>query len=301
MKSATKRSILNGSMLASLCAALSVASLASWGIDTLPLETKQFPQGTLYVLKVPAKSRFTVKPFLTGSLSPIDAQVWQNAQGGKAPIFLLNGGYFDPLNGLTTSFVFQKGALAGDPRVNPQLVNNPKLASYLPKIFNRSEFRSYLCETNGNRFETRYDITPHNAPIPDKCLLQSSLGAGPTLLPKIESVAEGFIDHNPQGRLTRDPIGICARNARSVIGLTAKGDVLMMMGAQNRNEVKGSGFSLPDMARLLEARGAIKAMALDGGSSSSFFYNGKAEYGKVGKNGEWVKRPVKSVLLVVPQ
>lgn len=267
----------------------------------LQLEQKQFPQGTLYVLNVRANSGFKVQPFLSNRLATIESPVWQNLGKGKAPVFLINGGFFDPNNSLTTSFVFQEGALAGDPRVNPQLVNNPKLVPYLPKIFNRSEFRTYLCQSKDNRVKTRYDIVPHNDPIPDKCLLQESLGAGPSLLPKVEDYAEGFVDYNAQGKLTRDPIGVCARNARSVVGLTPNGDVLLMMGTQNQGKPQGSGFSLADMAGLLKARGAQKAMSLDGGSSSSLLFAGKPIYGKASKDGSWVKRPVKSVLMVLPQ
>lgn|GEM_PF-1160516 len=267
----------------------------------LPLEQKHFPNGTIYVLTVPARSIYRVRPFLSTVLSPIDAPVWQSAVPGKKPVFLLNGGFFDPKNSLTTSFLVQKGAIVGDPRLNPQLVNNPKLVPYLPKIFNRPEFRTYLCQAKDNRVETQYDIALHNDPIPDKCLLQSSLGAGPTLLPNLDDYEQGFVDYNPQGKLTRDPIGVCVRNARSVIGLTAKGDVILMMGAQTAKDAKGSGFTLPEMAGLLKARGAQKAMALDGGSSASLFYNGKPIYGKAAKEGGWLRRPVKSVLLVLPQ
>lgn len=267
----------------------------------LQLEKKQFPQGTLYVLKVPANSGFRVRPFLSSTLATIESPVWQNAVKGPKPLFLINAGFFDPNNSLTTSFVFQGGALVGDPRVNPQLVNNPKLVPYLPKIFNRSEFRSYLCQSQGDRVKTRYDIVPHGDPIPNQCLLQESLGAGPNLLPKLEDFTEGFVDYNAQGKLTRDPIGVCARNARSVVGLAPNGDVILMMGAQNQGKSYGSGFSLADMAALLKARGAQKAMSLDGGSSSSLFFEGKAIYGKASKDGTWVKRPVKSVLMVLPQ
>lgn len=316
-----KRILLSLTLLGCLGFALS-CNLQSWSLESnkpsakgktaiarvdldnsteLPLEQKQFPQGTLYVMTVPAHSTFRVKPAISTVLAAIDAPVWQSAVPGKKPIFLINGGFFDPNNSLTTSFVAQKGSIVGDPRMNPQLVNNPKLVPYLPKIFNRPEFRSYLCQTQGHRVETQYDIVLHNTPIPDKCLLQSALGAGPTLLPSLEDFAQGFVDYNPQGKLTRDPIGVCARNARSVVGLTAQGDVIIMMTAQNPQNPKSSGFSLPEMAALLKARGAQKAMALDGGSSSSLFYDGKPIYGKVSKDGGRVKRPVKSVLMVVPQ
>jgi exopolysaccharide biosynthesis protein len=39
-------------------------------------------------------------------------------------------------------------------------------------------------------------------------------------------------------------------------------------------------------------------MNLDGGSSSSFYYEGKTFYGKVDNEGNPLRRPVLSVLLV---
>jgi exopolysaccharide biosynthesis protein len=48
----------------------------------------------------------------------------------------------------------------------------------------------------------------------------------------------------------------------------------------------------------MKTLGVNKAMNLDGGSSSSFYYDGKAFYGKVDGQGERVERSVKSVLLL---
>jgi hypothetical protein len=192
-------------------------------VQKLMLEQKQFAQGKLYALKVPKSSGYRVVPVLSKTLANIESPLWQNASGLKKPIFLINGGFFDPNNSLTTSFVFNKGMLTGDPRINPQLMNNPKLVPYLPKIFNRSEFRVYLCQKQQGVFETEYDIVPHNEPIPATCLLQDSLGAGPALLPKLEDFNEGFVDYNASGKITRDPVGVCSKNARSVVGLTKQG------------------------------------------------------------------------------
>lgn len=268
--------------------------------STLPMEQKRFPQGILYVLKVPANAGYKVVPTISKTLASVDSQLWKNGTQSSKPTFIINGGFFDPANSLTTSFVFEDGIMVGDPRINPQLVNNPKLIPYLPKIFNRPEFRVYLCQDDGGQFNTRYDITPHNSPIPDKCLLQDSLGAGPSLLPQLSDFNEGFVDYNAAGKLTRDPIGVCAKNARSAVGITKNGDVLLMMGAQDPTHPKTTGFTLSDIASLLKARGAVKAMALDGGSSSSLVYNGKAIWGKVNQGGSYIKRPVKSVLIVTP-
>lgn len=263
------------------------------------LERKTFPQGTFYALKVPVDSPFRVSPALSKTLAVVDSPHWKTLVK-PSPVFLINGGFFDPGNSLSASFVFESGMLTGDPRINPQLVNNPSLTPYLPKIFNRSEFRVYLCRKASAPFQTRYDITTHQSPIPGDCLLQSSLGAGPALLPKLEDKQEGFVDDDASGKRIRDPIGVCQRNARSAVAITARGDVILAMGAQNPAEAKNSGFTLAEMASLLKARGAVKAMALDGGSSTALVYQGQPFFGKRGKEGGFVKRPVKSVLVVLP-
>lgn len=268
------------------------------------LEQKQFPQGRIYVFQVPAQSDYKVLPAVSKTLANVKSDLWQAATigaAGKNPIFIINGGFFDPSNSLTTSFIFQGGLLTADPRINPNLVNNDKLLSYLPKIFNRPEFRLYLCQKPSGSFQTRYDIAPRNTPVPQDCLLQSALGAGPTLLPQVEDLSEGFVDYNAAGKLIRDPVGTCSLNARSAVGITEKGDVLLLMAAQNASKPNGSGFNMTDLANLLKARGAVKAMALDGGSSSGFWHKGQAVFGKFGNNSVPIIRPVKSVLMVVPR
>lgn len=258
------------------------------------LEQKKFPSGTVYILTIPKDSRFKVVPLMTETLAGIESKAWQ----ANKPIFIINGGYFDPNNRLTTSFVYLQGVLAGDPRLNTRLVDNPKLQPYLPSIFNRTEFRVYHCQGNGVS-RTRYDITLHDAAPPAGCILRDAVGAGPALLPKMTEREEAFVDYNEQDKITRDPIGVCAKNARSALGLTSQGDVIIAMGAQDPANPKNSGFNLEDMATLLKARGAVKAIGLDGGSSSGILYQGKPYYGKFNANGTPVKRPVKSVLAVI--
>ncbi|HEY9687657.1 MAG TPA: phosphodiester glycosidase family protein [Coleofasciculaceae cyanobacterium] len=263
---------------------------------SLRLEQKAFPDGTLYSLRVPAGSPYQIAPVLSEKLAGIEAMVWK----AKKPLFIINGGFFDPQNSLTTSYVSQDGALMGDPRLNPRLVDNPKLAPYLPKIFDRSEFRVYQCQADGG-LTLRYDITRHSAETPKECRLQSAIGAGPVLLPQVTDYEEGFVDYNTQGKVSRDPIGVCAKNARSAVGLTEQGDVILVMGAQDPAKPKNSGFNLQEMASLLKSRGAVKALALDGGSSSGIWYQGKPFYGKFNADASPVKRPVKSVLMVIPR
>ena len=139
---------------------------------------------------------------------------------------VLNGGFFDPKNAQTTSFIAINGTLVADPRHNPRLIDNPDLTVYIDQILNRSEFRRYNCAGR-----IRYDITAHNTSIPQGCELHSSLGAGPQLLPDDTSLAEGFIDY-ANNLLVRDAIGSQQRNARSAIGIQQDGTLVWLMVEQ---------------------------------------------------------------------
>ena len=188
----------------------------------------------------------------------------------------------------TTSYVVRQGKLIADPKENERLVNNPNLKSYLGQIFNRTEFRRYLCGQT-----TRYSIALHNQSPPADCQLIDAIGAGPRLLPELTLEKEGFVDNANK----RDALGSNQPNARTAVGITRDGSVILVMVAQ-KPSAPANGISLPALADLMKTLGAEQAMNLDGGSSSSLYYNGKTFYGKVDLQGNSIKRPVKSVLLV---
>ena len=244
---------------------------------------------TVHTVFVPQGSRYKVSPAMSGDLQPITAFT------GDKVVAAVNGGYFDPVNQKTTSFMVQDSQLLADPRFNERLVDNPDLKPYLRKIFNRAEFRRYSCNE-----ATQYDIQPHFAPIPSDCTIIESLGGGPGLLPKDSSVAEGFIAYR-DGEKIRDAIGNNSSNARSAIGITAEGDVILMMVAQQAKQPLNSGISLPKLAKEMSDLGAVKAMNLDGGSSASLYYQGEEIYGRVDKEGNKIIRPIKSVLQVIEE
>lgn len=177
-----------------------------------------------------------------------------------------------------------------DPRQNERLTDNPALAPYLPQIFNRSELRRYHC---GTRFQ--YAIARRQHPMPTGCQLLDALGGGPQLLPAMTPAVEGFWDANTG----RDPIGITTPNARTAVGIRANGDLLWVMAAQ-KPRAAASGLSLAELADFLRSQGAITALNLDGGTSTAFYYHGKAIYGKLDPEGNPIARPVKSVLLLFP-
>ncbi|NJL52879.1 MAG: phosphodiester glycosidase family protein, partial [Hydrococcus sp. SU_1_0] len=167
------------------------------------------------------------------------------------------------------------------------------LKQYLNKILNRTEFRRYQCGEL-----TQYDIQLHAAPIPHDCTLIESLGGGPGLLPQDTSVAEGFTAYQ-QGKKIRDAIGNDSLNARSAVGITQDGDLILAIVAQLSEKPLNSGISIPQLGEIMTELGAVKAMNLDGGSSTSLYYEGQAIYGRVDKEGKEIIRPIKSVLSVI--
>ena len=205
---------------------------------------------------------------------------------------VINGGFFDPNNAKTTSHLVVNGDRVGDPAENEGLTGNPNMQPYLPQIYNRSEFRVYDCPLVG--MLTPYDITAHDAPIPDGCNLAHAIGAGPQLLPTDTSEREAFTQYE-NGERIRDALGSVYPNARSAIGIHEDGSAMLMMAAQRPD---APGLTLEEMAEIADSAGAIKLLNLDGGSSSALYYANQLHLGRLNSEGEAVERPVKSVIVV---
>ncbi|NMG07778.1 phosphodiester glycosidase family protein [Brasilonema sp. UFV-L1] len=251
---------------------------------TIKYEQRNLPNSVVHVLRIPSGRQFMVTPALSSRLNT----VVEFANQYRA-VAIINAGFFDPVNQKTTSIIFQQGKLIANPKDNERLVNNPDLKPYLNKIFNRAEFRRYLCEQT-----VRYSIDLHNESTPTGCQLVDALGGGPQLLPESTSVQEGFVDIPKR----RDALGSTKPNARSAIGMTGDGTIVLVMVAQKQKAPTSSGMSLPELTNFMKTLGVEKAMNLDGGSSSSLYYDGKTFYGKVDLEGNLVRRSVKSVLMV---
>lgn len=261
----------------------SIPTVASSPPKTIRYFKRTLPQSIAHILLIPANSRFLVTPALSQKVATVE-EFAQKYRG----VAILNAGFFDPANQKSTSYIVIEGKLVANPKENERLVNNPNLKPYLSQIFNRTEFRRYLCGQT-----IRYSIAVHSESPPAGCQLVDAIGAGPRLLPELTLVKEGFVDNANK----RDALGSNQLNARTAVGITRDGSVVLVMVAQ-KPSVSANGVSLPALADLMKTLGADKAMNLDGGSSSSFYYNGKTFYGKVDLEGNPIKRPVKSVLLV---
>jgi Phosphodiester glycosidase len=211
----------------------------------------------------------------------------RNPQG----VAILNAGFFDPSNQKSTSYITLNRELVADPRQNERLMENPDLLPYLDRILNRTELRHYQCQ----QLE-RFDLARHLDPSPANCEIVDAIGGGPQLLPDLTLEQEGFFD--AQSEVIRDPLGSRQRNARTAVGLMPDGRMLWVMVAQKPDLAGDSGMTLAELAEFMKTLGVEKAMNLDGGSSSSLYYDSKAFYGKVNEQGERVERSVKSVLLL---
>jgi exopolysaccharide biosynthesis protein len=267
-------------------------SVSTSTVQPLPEKNLQYKsyslgQSVVHTLLIPASKRFLVTPAISQPLMSLE----NFAQKHRA-IAAINGGFFDPENQKSTSYIVQQGVLVADPRQNQRLMNNPKLAPYMKQILNRTEFRRYRCGST-----IRYDITLHSEPSPSSCQLLDALGGGPRLLPELTLVQEGFLDV-AHGKVIRDPLGYEESKPRSAIGITRDGSVFVVMVAQKPNASIASGISLTALATFMKAQGVEKAMNLDGGSSSGFYYKGKTIYGQVDGKGKRVKRELFSVLLI---
>ena len=261
-----------------------IPTIASSPPKTIRYFERTLPQSIAHIVLIPANSRFLVTPALSQKVATVE----EFAQKHRA-VAILNAGFFDPVNQKTTSYVILQRKLVANPKENERLVNNPNLKPYLSQIFNRAEFRRYLCGKS-----IRYSIVLHSQSPPAGCRLVDAIGAGPNLLPEVTLAKEGFVDNANK----RDALGSNQPNARTAVGITRDGSVVLVMVAQKPSAPANSGVSLPALADFMKTLGADQAMNLDGGSSSSLYYNGKTFYGKVDLEGNSIKRPVKSVLLV---
>lgn len=250
-------------------------------------QSRTVGQSIVHTLFIPSGSQFSVIPALSPELSSLKSF----AQKHQA-LAAINAGFFDPQNQKSTSYVVRQQTLVADPHLNKRLMDNPANRPYLKQILNRTEFRRYRCGSS-----VHYDIALHSEPSPIGCQLLDAMGGGPRLLPELTLVQEGFVDYD-NGKIIRDPLGSHQPNARTAVGVTHEGSILLVMVAQNPLSSTTSGMSLIELVAFMKTQGIEKAMNLDGGSSSSFYYKGKTVYGKVDTNGDQIRRQVKSVLLV---
>ncbi len=213
----------------------------------------QDPDGVYVVEILSSKVKNNLVPYVTDTLQT-NSEVYKST-GAR---LCVNAGFFDPKNQKTVSYVVINGETAATPEDNENLMQNSALEPYLDKILNRSEFR-ILEDMQGNLM---YDIARHNDTIPEGYKLKHSMQAGPMLFPELNLEDEFFILVK-DGKIISESASALHKYARTAIGIRDNNVYLFIVTTR-------APMSLEELADLCRKWGMQKAMAFDGGGSTSF-------------------------------
>ena len=180
----------------------------------------------------------------------------------------INAGFFDPSNQKTISYIVTDRNTVADPLFNENLLSNSVLRRNIDKIINRTEFRVVECDSN-----IHYEIVPHKTPVDFACSIVTSAQGGPMITPELRLEEEFFVVKQ-DGKVVRESASVLSRCARTIIGLknTEKGDEIHILIITNKNPK-----TIYEVRDLCEKLGLDRAMAFDGGSSTSMNYKKSLE------------------------
>lgn len=195
--------------------------------------------------------------------------------GNRLPILLLNTGYiqagmarytqewgssYSPLSDNETIIIVQ----------NDQVIQQLKAA--------KAGQNSFAIPSNGYLLAIRSSsVAPSAIPINTKVKLESNtipadfanysqiLGAGPLLLQNGKIVLNASTENFSKAFQQQAA-------SRSSIGITKQGTLIL---AAVHNRVGGRGATLKELAQIMQSLGAIDALNLDGGSSTSLYLGGQ--------------------------
>ena len=197
----------------------------------------------------------------------------------------INAGFFDPKNGKTISYIITDRMTSADPMFNPSLLANPFFRRNMNKVLDRTEFRVVQC---GNKFQ--YDIVSHKSEIPFGCTVITSAQGGPLILPELKMEEEGFIVKNSEGEVVREAASVLHKTSRTVIGVKGNKECHILIITDE------NPMDMYEVQKLCKDYGLDRAMAFDGGSSTSMNYKKSIEV--VSLKGDGAGRMLKSFMLV---
>ena len=236
----------------------------------------------IYHIILPDKSTVKKMDFVTVEGLETNKRVHQMSNS----VLTINAGFFDPNNKKTISYVNSKTTSDLDPMFNEALMQNKQLSRHLPQILNRTEFRILDC-AKGKRFE----IESHNSPLPDGCILLASAQGGPLIYPDLRLKEEFFILTDNEGNVVRESASVLHKTARTIIGL--KEGIVHIFIITNENPM-----NLYEVRQLVEKYKLDKAMAFDGGSSTSLNYLNKINVVSVEDKDSDTGRALKSFMII---
>ena len=212
------------------------------------------PKGFIVVeIEQNSKKKEFLQPYVVEGLK-FNEDVFKET-GAK---LVVNAGFFDPKNQKSVSYATINGQVVLNPQNNENLMGNEALQPFLPKILNRSEFR--ILEDEKGRL--LYDIAPHNAEIQEGYTVKHSIQGGPGLFPELRLEEEFFVLVR-DGKIVSESASALHKYARTAIGIRENNIYLFVI-------TKEAPMTLEEVADLTRKWGMEKAMAFDGGGSTSF-------------------------------
>lgn len=198
---------------------------------------------------------------------------------------VINAGYFDPKNQKTISYIVTDRETAEDPQLNENLLANPVLRRNMDKILNRTEFRIVECSDG----KQHYEIVPHKSSTDFGCSVITSAQGGPLIYPQLRLEEEFFIVKDENGNIVRESCSVLHKTARTVIGLK-NGEVRILIITDKHP------MTLAEVKDYVKSLGWERAMAFDGGSSTSMDY--LKQYHVVSTEDNDTGRSLKSFMVV---
>ena len=203
-------------------------------------------------------------------------------QKGRARL-TVNAGFFDPKNGKTISYVVTDRQTTADPIFNENMMSNPILRRNLDKILDRTEFRVLECD---NKY--KYEIVPHKSAVDFGCALITSAQGGPLVYPQLRLEEEFFVVKQ-DGKVVRESASVLRKAARTIVGLKGTNELHILI-ITDKNPM-----DLYEVQALCKKLGLDRAMAFDGGGSTSMNYKNKYH---VVSEDDGTGRSLKSFMLV---
>lgn len=217
----------------------------------------------VYIFKVPLKKyKNKIKPYVAPKLTTASDVFHDKDLNFK---LVVNGGFFDPKNGAPVSEVTIDKKEVQSLFTNEELVKNLDNQGRVEQVINRSEFR-VLENYNKKPF---FDITTHFAIPSVNSSIRHSLQAGPMILPDLRMEEESFIKYD--GKKTIDlAADVLKRRERTIIGLKDgflnNGFMYIIIFTSTHKA------SLPEVKEYCKKLHLDKALAMDGGASTSINY-----------------------------
>lgn len=233
--------------------------LSAWGLGVEPINIK-YSNGIYHIIidgkKAEKKLEFVANEKLMTN---------REAHQKSGAILTVNAGFFDPNNQKTISYIVTDRNTVADPLFNENLLMNSVLRQNIDKITNRTEFR--VVECNG---KVHYEIVPHKTSVDFACSIVTSAQGGPMILPELRLEEEFFILKNCEGKVIRESASVLSKTARTIIAL--KGNDIHILIITNKNPM-----TIYEVQEFCKEQGFDRAMAFDGGSSTSMNYKKSIE------------------------